>query len=1031
MKKQSLLRIQNLKWPLIISLLLCNVQFYAIGQGRNLIFDHYTTAGGLSDNGCTSIIQDDDGFTWIGTNNGLDRFDGKDFVEYYADGSSHQLPGNLINKIICLPGRRLAVATNNGLAVLNTKMGAVRQIIVSAPDELKTVTNEVVDMVLDKKGNLILGTTGGVYILNADLQLVFRYDAYTPKDIGNTRLLFLAGHSLSLLPDGKVVIRGNFGFMYVLNTEKKILQNLRDVAGNEFDLLKPWYGTGVVWGSNGLGQFFFIKDVPFPQPSVDSIFIVDLPHKTTSVAPLPFSAQQKINWESTFNVVNDNILSISTQGHQGIYLFKFNPKTLAINFIQQALPQTFCTEIVSDKNGRIWVATDQGVFKQSFNKAAFNILFPPTLTSSIGDDKTINNIIQYQNKYFVSEYGVGILVYDSNLHFVKSINFDKLGKGNWPWHIGLYSKDTLLIANGRGALLLNTLNFMLKNFWQPRMPKVIDSFTITTSFIDSHRQLWMGVGSGNGVFKMDLNTHQWEYFSSKSPKAIFKLRYPQSVAEDSTGNVWMGSHEGITRWNPRKRTFDTLVRRLPGRAENSALESSITVDSANNLWILIPDLLLVKWNLNSQKVTYFSRPDNIPPLRAEFLAGPWENRLWMRTTKGLLCFNIVTEHFTLITKSDGLYDDNVTGNLDFDSASNRLFVGFTDAFTWFRPTDVLTEKKPIEAIITDVRNIGDSVSLAGDSSVSLSYTNNSFVISFTGINYNDGEKNTYEYRLFTGKPGAFINVGQQKSITFASLNPGHYTFQVKAILSDGTESLTATTLYITIAFPFYETWWFYLLCAIMVASALNALYRYRINQFLKLQQVRNRIASDLHDDIGSSLSGISIMSVLAKAKSPEAISLLDSIEKNATVIQENMSDIVWAINPNNDNFQNVLQRMNQFAAELLEIKNIDFVFSVVDTLSPLKLSMGQRKNLYLFFKEAINNAVKYSGAKTVTVNIIHQNNFVIMNIRDDGKGFDTATSYRGNGMNTMRKRAEEMNGDVKIISLLNAGTTIELKFKIT
>ena len=1031
-KKKKLIRILRLKWALIIWLLFCNIQFDAIGQSRNLIFDQYTTADGLSDNGCTCIAQDDEGFTWIGTNNGLDRFDGKDFVKYYANGSAHQLPGNLIYKIIGLPGHRLAVATNNGLAILNTKTGAVRQFILSAADELSAVTNEVVDMVLDKKGNLILGTTGGVYMLNADLQLVFRYDAYRPKDIGNTRLLFLARHSLSLLPDGQVVIWGNFGFFYVLNIEKKSLRNILDIPGSEFELLKRWYGKiSVVLGFNSAGQFFFIKYVPIYVPSVDSIFIVDLLHKTTSVAALPFSVKDKIQWESKINFVTDSLLSISTEGHQGIYLFKFDSKTLVPSFIQQALPQTFCTEIIADKNSRIWVASDRGVFRQSFNKAVFNNIFLPALGSNNADDNTVNNIIHYQNKYFVSDYGVGIIVYDSILHFIKIINFNKLGKGNWPWHIGYYSKDTLLIANGGGAILLNTIDFTLKDFWQPGMPKAIDSFTITASFIDSHRQLWMGIGGGNGVFKIDLSTRQWRYFSPKGPTAIFKLRYPQSIAEDSTGNVWMASHEGITRWNQQEQTFDTLVRKLPGLSENTTLENAITRDASNNIWILIPDLLLVRWNLSSQKVTYFPRPDNIPPLRAEFLVGPWGNCLWMRTNKGLLCFNIVTETFTLITKSDGLYDDDVTGNLDFDSATNRLFIGFTDAFTWFKPSDVLKAKKPIEAIITDVRNIGDSVSLAGDSSILVSYNNNSFVISFTAINYNDGEKNTYEYRLFAGKPGAFIKIGQQKTIMFASLNPGHYTFQVKAILSDGTESLTPTTLHIRVAFPFYQTWWFYLLSAILVFFGLYAFYRYRINQFLKLQQVRNRIASDLHDDIGSSLSGISIMSELAKAKSPEALTLLDSIERNAMVIQENMSDIVWTINPKNDHFQNVLQRMNQFAAEILEVKNIELTFSVDDTLFPLKLSMEQRKNLYLFFKEAVNNAVKYSSARQITVNIMHQNNFVSMNIRDDGRGFDTSKSYSGNGMTTLRKRALEMNGAVTITSSVGEGTTIQLKFKIT
>ena len=131
--------------------------------------------------------------------------------------------------------------------------------------------------------------------------------------------------------------------------------------------------------------------------------------------------------------------------------------------------------------------------------------------------------------------------------------------------------------------------------------------------------------------------------------------------------------------------------------------------------------------------------------------------------------------------------------------------------------------------------------------------------------------------------------------------------------------------------------------------------------------MRNSIADDLHDDIGSTLSSISIMSELAKAKSPEASPLLASIGESTISMQENMSDIVWAIKSENDRFENVLQRMNQFASEILDAKNIALDFTSDASLSTSRLTMKQRKNLYLFFKEAINNAAKHSDAKKISV----------------------------------------------------------------
>ncbi|HLT72514.1 MAG TPA: ATP-binding protein [Cyclobacteriaceae bacterium] len=199
----------------------------------------------------------------------------------------------------------------------------------------------------------------------------------------------------------------------------------------------------------------------------------------------------------------------------------------------------------------------------------------------------------------------------------------------------------------------------------------------------------------------------------------------------------------------------------------------------------------------------------------------------------------------------------------------------------------------------------------------------------------------------------------------------------------------------------------------------------------QFQNMRNSIADDLHDDIGSTLSSISIMAGLAKARSAEAPTLLTSIEESTISMQENMGDIVWAIRSENDRFENVLRRMNAFASGILEAKGIVLNFDDDQALSASKLSMGQRKNLYLFFKEAVANVAKHSNAKNVSIRIFQKERHVEMIIRDDGVGFDTQETFQGNGMNTLKKRASELNGFFRIQSRSNEGTCVELTFKIT
>jgi signal transduction histidine kinase len=205
----------------------------------------------------------------------------------------------------------------------------------------------------------------------------------------------------------------------------------------------------------------------------------------------------------------------------------------------------------------------------------------------------------------------------------------------------------------------------------------------------------------------------------------------------------------------------------------------------------------------------------------------------------------------------------------------------------------------------------------------------------------------------------------------------------------------------------------------------------RNGRIKQLQSIRNAIADDLHDDIGSTLSSISIMNELAKARSPESLALLTSIGESTAAIQENMSDIVWSVNPGNDRFEDVLRRMNLFAADILEARNIRFEFNTDASLATSRLSMKQRKNLYLFFKEAINNAAKHSRASTIVINIFKKQNQVEMTIIDDGNGFNPKICTMGNGMSTLKKRAEDLDARYNICSQLNKGTSLQLLFRIT
>lgn len=209
------------------------------------------------------------------------------------------------------------------------------------------------------------------------------------------------------------------------------------------------------------------------------------------------------------------------------------------------------------------------------------------------------------------------------------------------------------------------------------------------------------------------------------------------------------------------------------------------------------------------------------------------------------------------------------------------------------------------------------------------------------------------------------------------------------------------------------------------------IYRnYRTSQELKLLSLRNKIAIDLHDDVGSTLSSISMFSQMAQAQSKEIIPALETIGESSRKMLDAMADIVWTIKPENDEFDKVIMRMREFAFELLGAKAIDFEFDAGNDISKINLSMESRKNLYLIFKEATNNMVKYSEANRAKFALKGEKDKFMMVISDNGKGFDASKEYRGNGLMNMKKRAVEMGAQLWIDSAPGSGTTIKLELAV-
>lgn len=322
----------------------------------------------------------------------------------------------------------------------------------------------------------------------------------------------------------------------------------------------------------------------------------------------------------------------------------------------------------------------------------------------------------------------------------------------------------------------------------------------------------------------------------------------------------------------------------------------------------------------------------------------------------------------------------------------------------------------------------DSTSFDCKKPIELAFKPQHIGISF--VDKLDSVNAKYAVKLKGSDNVVWIKIGNQNFMSYSNLFGGEYEFLVKNLQNN-----TQNSLKFKIKPAFWQSWWFvpsifiYILSVLGIIIYLFLMYRFR--QKLFTQRVQDKIARDLHDDVGSTLSSIAILTQVAQNQfdnAPEkAKRILGEISQNAQEMLENMSDIVWTNKILNDNFEQLMVRMQEFTAKMLEPKNINYEFRFDETLKNVKWNPQKYYEFYMIFKEAINNSVKYSDANLLTVSILKEKNSLILKVDDNGKGFERNKVKNGNGIANMKKRVEQMKGVFTINSEINKGTKIEVR----
>jgi signal transduction histidine kinase len=284
-----------------------------------------------------------------------------------------------------------------------------------------------------------------------------------------------------------------------------------------------------------------------------------------------------------------------------------------------------------------------------------------------------------------------------------------------------------------------------------------------------------------------------------------------------------------------------------------------------------------------------------------------------------------------------------------------------------------------------------------------------------------------------------VYCGTRRSATYTNLGGGEYVFRVKGSNNDGVWNEEGTSIAVIITPPFWATWWFRIPALIVLLGIVGERVRYaekrklmrRIEQLeleRALENERARISQDMHDEVGSSLSEISILSELARKKPDEAETYIQQISERAAEVIDSVSEIVWAMNPSNDTLDSLVARVRRDAVKYLGLANISCRFAVPDVVPGLPLHAELRRNLFLVVKEALHNIVKHSAATEVSISVRCMEGNLEILVSDNGKGFVLDDRLgTGNGLNSMNKRIRDVGGTLRIDSMPGRGTLLAIQ----
>lgn len=1031
---------------ILISILLPG-QLVALAQPTSILFEHFTNADGLSNNDVKKVYKDKKGFIWIGTEYGLNRFDGKTFKIYrHNEKDSNSLPSNTIVDLLEDQLGYIWIATAAGLCRFNPMTNQF--LLIPFPKNPTAIIEDysvgsITQNPFDQ--SIWIGSGKGLYRVNGKKGIL---EPAIDRDSAN---------QLTGLPVGKIVF----------------------TAPNEC-WLTTQKGLFVYHPSSGLYQ-------RFSNP-------VEKSHAAEPFLPTALYWNNKnLLWVGTWGA-GLHCFNISTKTWEGYYLPEPNSgiqggANVILDITKTDLP---------GQDSILWIASETSSL-QAFNCNS------KTFTSYQAQHRDDRRGVfeSARSLFYTSSEGLwiastfGLYRYDPNRQLFREYAF------RYPFKTGCLSNPVVAYAdpvdNTGNTIWLSTISCGLYLFdvttttvkpipaW---LQQQLADNKIQCVFRDKDNRLWMGTAA-NGLLLIDEK--QKKIIALQNVSTVLpqlKAKRISQLAEDNKGNLWIGADSGFYVLNAERKAITPIQWNISNdiAATLSTRAIGICFDKQDNAWISLcndgtklPVIgKVAAGNYTAIPFYHQSNNNNSLPERMYIrrLVCDDNNTIWCASRNGLINWsaNSATPHFTRLTDQDGLISSSVykvvidesgriwattvgglsvynpkekkfrnfhnalygldkenTSQIFYSPFAKEILLGYTGKLYGLPTQKITQELLPPAVAITDFKVDNKTFYIFGKAAGNgahavLGPDQNMVSIDFSALSYTNSFQNSYAYRL----------EGVDKDWVYTSSNSasyklpeGKYVFHVKAANADGIWSTKEAIMRIEIKPPYYKSWWFILACITAAVLLIYIIFRVRIQRLKAIYQVRNFIARDLHDEIGSTLTSINILSQVSQNNlhkdQRKTSTLLEKITEQSLQIQQDMSDIVWTIRPDNDKIENMVVRMREYLSHTLEPKNIAIDFDADERVMKESLTMQQRKEFFLIFKEAINNTAKHADCRQVFVQLCKKNRVIQLLIKDNGIGFNVAHQTSSSGIKNMIQRSILLKGFIDIQSTPEQGTQILLQ----